>query len=86
MFTRSALLAGLESIGLTITGHIVEFLEIDGYGDIAYARGTYAETVTANGLDEPIEDSGNVLAIVRKQPDSSWLIAIWMWNSKLPLQ
>jgi len=75
----------LESVGMTITEHKVEFLDIDGCGDLAYARGPFTESVTVEGVEGPIEDAGNVLAIVRKQSDGSWLIAIWMWNSKLPL-
>lgn len=82
---RAACKALVESIGMTVTEHKVEFLEINGCGDIAYARGTYAETITVKGVAGPIEDAGNVLAIVRKQSDESWLIAIWMWNSDLPL-
>lgn len=82
---RAACKAWVESLGLTITEHKIEFLEIDGYGDIAYARGTYTETITVNGNAEPIEDAGNVLAIVRKQSDGSWLIAIWIGNSDRPL-
>jgi len=73
----------LESAGMTITEHKIEFVEIDGCGEIAYARGPYKETVEVENVEEPITDAGEVLAIVRKQPDGSWLIAIWMWNSEL---
>lgn len=72
-------------MGLTITEHKVELLEVDGCGDIAYARGPAKEAFTVEGVEGVMEDLSTVLAIVRKQTDGSWLIAIWMWNSELPL-
>jgi ketosteroid isomerase-like protein len=59
--------------------------EVDGYGDIAYARGTYDETFTMGGSEEMEADVGKILAILRKQPDGSWLITRWITNSDLPL-
>jgi len=79
---RSSLLEMIESLGLTVTEHKIEFVGVDGYGDIAYARGTYAETYS---VEEPIKDEGKILTILRKQSDGSWLFAIWMSNSDLPL-
>ena len=85
IYGRTACKLWLESAGLTITEHKLEFLEIDGYGDIAYARGVCAETVTAEGLAEPIEDTGKFLMIARRQTDGSWRIAILVPTSDLPL-
>ena len=82
---RSSLLEMIESLGLTVTEHKIEFVGVDGYGDIAYARGTYAETYSVEGVEEPIKDEGKILTILRKQSDGSWLFAIWMSNSDLPL-
>ncbi|UCG88728.1 MAG: DUF4440 domain-containing protein [Gemmatimonadota bacterium] len=58
-------------------------VEIDGRGDIAYVRGTYTLTMAIKGTPEPIMDSGKNLAIWRRQPDGSWLIAIDTFNSDL---
>jgi uncharacterized protein (TIGR02246 family) len=80
---RSAILE--LTTGLTVTEHVLKFEEIDGYGDIAYAKGTWAETFSVDGVEEPTRDEGKILGILRKQLDGSWLIAIWMWNSRLPL-
>lgn len=74
----------VESMGMTITEHRIEFVEIDGCGGLAFARGSYAETVIYEGFEEPNEDVGKILTIVRKQSDGSWKIAIWMVNSELP--
>ena len=82
---RAALLEFVESAQLAITRHSIEFPEVDGYGDIAYARGTYDEAFTMGGVEELVEDVGKILAILRKQPDGSWLIARWITNSDLPL-
>ncbi len=82
---RSSLLEMIKSLGLTVAEHKIEFVEVDGYGDIAYARGTYAEKFSVQGVEEPIADEGKILAILKKQSDGSWLFTIWMTNSDLPL-
>jgi uncharacterized protein (TIGR02246 family) len=82
---RATMKEWVESLGITMTEHTIELVEIDGYGDLAYARGTYAEAYTMGGLAEPTEDVGKNLAILRRQPDGSWLITVWIWNSDLPL-
>ncbi|UCG68005.1 MAG: DUF4440 domain-containing protein [Thermoplasmata archaeon] len=60
-------------------------LEIDGYGDIAYVSGTYSMIIQPEGAPEPIHDTGKYLEIRRKQEDGSWLLAIDIFNSDLPL-
>jgi len=82
---RTTLLEFVESAEIAFTRHIIEFAEVDGYGDIAYARGTYDETFTLGGSEEMEADVGKILAILRKQPDGSWLITRWITNSDLPL-
>jgi ketosteroid isomerase-like protein len=75
----------MEPIGMSVSEHKIEFVDVDGYGDIAYARGTYAERYTVSGVTDPIEDSGKILSVLRKQPDGSWLFSIWTWSSDLPV-
>ncbi|MGD9347272.1 MAG: DUF4440 domain-containing protein [Candidatus Aminicenantes bacterium] len=82
---HSALKELLESAGMKYSEHKVELVEVNGYGDIAYARGIGVETFSIEGVEEPIRDEYKVLGIFRKQTDSSWRIAIWSWNSDLPL-
>ncbi len=82
---RSTLLEVMKSSGMTVTEHVVELVEVDGYGDIAYGRATWKEAVSIEGVPEPIKEEGKILGIFRKQPDNSWLIGAWMWNSDLPL-
>ena len=75
----------IESSGMKVMEHSLEFVEVGGQGDIAYGRAIYSETATAEGMTEPMEDSGKILSVLRRQPDGSWLISLWMWNSDLPL-
>jgi ketosteroid isomerase-like protein len=82
---RSEFMTIIESIGMTMREHTIEFVEVDGRGDIAYGRATYSETYEVAGVSEPISDTGKVLAIFRKQPDGSWLISTWIFNTDLPL-
>ena len=82
---HSAMMDLLESSGMKVTEHKVEFVEVDGYGDIAYARGNGVETFSMEGVAEPIKDEYKLLGILRKQPDGSWRIALWSWNSNLSL-
>ena len=69
----------------TMKEHNHELLEVDGYGDIAYARGAYKVVYILEGIDEPVEDKGKTLLILRKQSNGSWLIALFSWSSDLPL-
>ncbi len=59
--------------------------QVDGQGDLAYARGTYMMTVTPPGAPAPVEDHGKYIVIERKQPDGSWLITDDIFNSDVPL-
>ena len=59
--------------------------EIDGRDDLAFVRGTYSMTFALEGAPEPIQDIGKFIEILKKQQDGSWLIAIDIFNSDLPL-
>ncbi len=82
---RAAIQEWIESLGILMTAHTFEFIDVGGQGDVAYARATYTEAFTVGGAAPAIEDAGKVLGILRRQPDNSWLIAVWCWNSDLPV-
>ena len=82
---RAAIQEWIESIGLVMTEHTFEFTDVGGQGDVAYGRAMYTEAFTIGGVAPAIEDSGKVLGVLRRQPDNSWLIAAWCWNSDLPV-
>jgi len=66
------------------TSFTVTPLEIDGIGDLAFARGTFTITLAPEDAD-PITDSGKYIEIWRKQPDGSWRLFRDIWNSDQPL-
>jgi len=78
---RSEFRAMIESGGFEFSEYETEFLEVYGRGDLAYVWATYSETYTMQGVTEPISDSGNVVTVLRKQADGSWLFWRWMWAS-----
>jgi len=58
--------------------------EIEGRGDLAYARGHYtlAGTPKAKG-PPPLHDEGKFLEILRRAPDGKWRYALDMYSSDL---
>lgn len=60
-----------------------ELLEVEVRGDLAFVRGRYR--LRGTGPDGPIEDSGNMLEVWRRQPDGRWLLARDLWNSDVPV-
>jgi uncharacterized protein (TIGR02246 family) len=73
-----------EPMGYSALEHQVEFTDIDGRADLAYASGTYSERFTVAGVEEPIADMGKVLGVLRKQSDGKWLFHIWSSSTDLP--
>jgi uncharacterized protein (TIGR02246 family) len=60
--------------------------EIEGRGDLAYARGHYTLDGTAKAAGgAPLHDNGKFLEILRRQPDGSWRLAVDMYSSSLPV-
>jgi uncharacterized protein (TIGR02246 family) len=62
----------------------LEMAEIDGFGDLAYARGTYRMHLPVPGMDEPHEDRGKYIEIWRRGADGVWRISRDIFNSDLP--
>ncbi len=58
--------------------------DLDGHGDVAYARGTYEMTMDVAGT--PVDDRGKYIEIWRRQDDGTWQIAADIFNSGLPAQ
>ncbi len=75
----------VESYNVSFIDLSVTQVEIDGRDDLAYLRGAYSQTFTLGDSTEPTEDIGKFLWILRKQPDGSWLLALSISNSDLPL-
>jgi ketosteroid isomerase-like protein len=70
--------------GVTIQHLALSSIEIDGYGDLAFDRGTYSFTVVTDEAEEPISVVGKYLVIARKQADGTWLWTLDMSNTDAP--
>ncbi|UCC71601.1 MAG: DUF4440 domain-containing protein [Gemmatimonadota bacterium] len=68
-----------------ITQFSLPIAEIDGRGDLAFVRGTLLITISPEGAPEPMQDTGKYVVILRRQPDDTWLVAVDIFNSDLPL-
>ena len=62
-----------------------QVVDIDGVGDLAYVRGTYALTIAAAGRTPAMPDHGKWLEVLRRQSDGRWLVAYDIFNSDVPL-
>jgi uncharacterized protein (TIGR02246 family) len=59
-------------------------VEVDGRGDLAYERGTYALTIAASSGKPAVADHGKYLVIKRRQTDGKWLTSEDIFNSGVP--
>jgi uncharacterized protein (TIGR02246 family) len=83
---RAAIRAAFEPVpGTTVQDFTDASLEIDGYGDLAFDRGTWSETYVTEGMEEPITVTGKYVAIARKQDDGKWLWTVDIWNTDAPM-
>ncbi|UCC75028.1 MAG: SgcJ/EcaC family oxidoreductase [Gemmatimonadota bacterium] len=82
---RAAIQAALEGLRGTVTEYSNTPVQIEGRGDFAYARGIFTVASAVEGMPEPVRDTAKYLAVLRKQPDGSWLLTLVCWNSDLPL-
>ena len=62
----------------------VENIEIEGYEDLAYVRGTSIVTHEMPG-NAPVSFEGKFLEIRRRDVDGSWKVSIDMFSPDLPL-
>jgi uncharacterized protein (TIGR02246 family) len=60
-----------------------DIAELDANGDLGYARLTYNLTTTPPGAKAPLNDTGKVIIILRKQINGTWLTTRAIFNSDL---
>ncbi len=56
-------------------------LEIDGRGDLAFARGTFSFTMAPEAGARPVTVTGKYIEIWKKQADGQWRIVRDIWNT-----
>ena len=70
-------------------GRVSEFsqpvVEVEGVGDLAYARLNADFTFTPPNATTPMSDKDKVLIVMRKQADGKWRTTRGMVNSNLPM-
>lgn len=60
-------------------------IDIDGRGDLAYVRGTYALTITGPDGKVAMSDHGKFIEIRRRVGVGQWLMSADIFNSDVPL-
>jgi uncharacterized protein (TIGR02246 family) len=78
---RGAIETWLKALPVAINEADGEALEVDGAGDLAYVRGTYAMTMEVPGVAQPVQQEGKLLQIYARQRDGGWLLARDIWNA-----
>jgi ketosteroid isomerase-like protein len=80
---RAAIEAWMKGLP-PVKDFLLQIVEVDGQGDIAFCRGTYSMTLTPPGAPAPVKDTGKYVEVRRRQKDGSWKIAADIFNSDLP--
>lgn len=80
---RAAIQTWLESFP-PVSNFQVQTQDVEGNGDLAYARGSVSFTLSASGA-ALVEERAKYIEIWRKQKDGSWKIMRDIWNSDRPL-
>ncbi|MEQ1867393.1 MAG: nuclear transport factor 2 family protein, partial [Micropepsaceae bacterium] len=78
---RGAIETWLKALPVVITEMDGEALEVDGTGDRAYVRGTYAMSMKVPRVTQPVRQDGKLLQIYARQQDGTWLLARDIWNA-----
>ena len=81
---RAGIQKNLESFG-RVSAFSQPVVEVEGVGDLAYARLNFNLTVTPPNTTTPMTDKGKVLIVLRKQADGKWRTSKGMFNSDLPM-
>ena len=85
---RDAIRARYETVlgpPMQFTDFTITPIQIEGTDGLAFDRGTWSMAATAEGMPEPIVDTGKYVMVLRRQEDGSWLWTVGIWNSDLPL-
>jgi len=81
---RPAIQKNFESFG-KVSAFSQSVVEVDGVGDLAYARANFDLTFTPPNATAPMSDKGKVLIVMRKEADGKWRTSRGIFNSDLPL-
>lgn len=82
-------IVGRENIRSLMTAmNVQEFtsnvVELEGRGDLAYGQGEHRWVFTVGDSEEVIDETGQWVAIWKRQADGTWLIWRDIWNNDPP--
>jgi uncharacterized protein (TIGR02246 family) len=66
-----------------VTRVVLQVDDLDGRGDVAYMRGTFAMTLEPEGAPA-VSVTGKYVEILKKQADGEWRFAVDIFNSDTP--
>jgi uncharacterized protein (TIGR02246 family) len=67
----------------SVTRLVLQVDDLDGRGDVAYMRGTFAMTLQPEGA-AAVSVAGKYVEILKKQADGAWRFAVDIFNSDRP--
>jgi len=80
---RDAIMAASEALP-PVTSFTLTSQEIEGHGDLAWARGTFTLDMAPPDAD-PVTMEGKWQAVYERQDDGSWLCVSDIWNTDAPM-
>jgi uncharacterized protein (TIGR02246 family) len=81
---RAGIQKAFETLG-RVTAFSQPIVELEGVGDLAYARLNADLTFTPPNATAAMTDKAKVLIVLRKQTDGSWRTTRGMVNSNMPM-
>ena len=73
-----------ESLNMKLLNLELKPVDIQGCGNLAYARIKFREKFTTEEGGEPIELTGDALRILKRQTDGKWLTSVVIFNYDRP--
>ena len=74
----------MESLNMKLLYLELEPVDIQGCGNLAYARIKFREKFTTEEGGEPIELTGDALRILKRKSDGTWLTSVVIYNFDRP--
>ena len=67
-----------------ITSYVMDFQEVKLFGDDAVEWARTSITVKPKGAPSGMHASGNLMRVLKRQPDGTWKVARAIWNMEKP--
>ena len=75
----------MDTSKFEVTEYAMDFQEVQIVGDEAFEWARTAVTIRRKGATAGMRASGNLMRVLRKQPDGSWKVARAAWNMERPV-